>query len=112
MSRFVVAAWPTPSNLRRSFRRDLRLLKVVFPAKQGTFFRSGPKVKDRARWSHKNYNGWVSLQRSAGEVVVIEIGGRPRDTTRWQLLHALVGFVVRHFGDEIVAIQIQFPNRA
>jgi hypothetical protein len=82
----------------------------LYRKKQGTFFRSGPKVKDRARWSHKNYNGWVSLQRSTGEVVVVEIGARQKDAAPWQLLHTLVGFVVRHFGSKIMAIQIQFPN--
>ena len=40
---------------------------------KGTFHRSGPKEKDRAKWSHANYDGWLNLARSMGEVVAIEV---------------------------------------
>jgi hypothetical protein len=37
----------------------------LYRKKQGTFFRSGPKVKDRARWSGFMIKGAVSKTRSS-----------------------------------------------
>ena len=74
---------------------------------KGTFRRSGRKEKDRAKWTHSNYPGWIKLARRKGEVVEIEI--RPKKGhPEWQLLHAILGFVDRHFGQQIRAINIQY----
>jgi hypothetical protein len=70
---------------------------------KGTFRRSGRKEKDRAKWTHSSYK----LARRKGEVVEIKI--RPKKGhPEWQLLHAILGFVDRHFGQKIRAINIQY----
>jgi hypothetical protein len=74
---------------------------------QGTFYRSGPKRKDEAKWSHKKFKGWINLQRSSGEVVVVEVQSRAQ-SEEWQLFHALLGWLDRHFRQQIWAINIQY----
>ena len=75
---------------------------------RGTFFRSGAKERDRAKWSHTKYNGWIKLERTEGEVVAVEIRSRSQTGDDWQLLHAFIGWLDRHFGDEIQAINMQY----
>ena len=77
---------------------------------RGTFFRSGTKVKNRAKWSHKKFSGWINLQRSTGEFVTAEIRSRQASGADWQLLDAFVGFVVRHFRARIGSIHIHLPR--
>ncbi len=74
---------------------------------QGTFRRSAPKEKNRAKWTHIRYPGWIKLRRGMGEEVQIEVRSR-RKGSEWQLLQAILGFVDRHFGNKIRAIHIQY----
>jgi hypothetical protein len=75
---------------------------------RGTFRRSAGKVRDRAKWSHSKYNGWIKLQRTEGEVVTVEVQSRSQTDDQWQLLHAFIGWVDRHFGDQVEAMHIHY----
>jgi hypothetical protein len=75
--------------------------------KQGTLRRAGVKQKNYAKWNHKSYYGWLWLQRGMGEVVTVELKSKGGND-EWQLLHAFLGFVDRHFADNIQSIQIQY----
>jgi len=75
---------------------------------QGTFFRSGAKERNRAKWSHKKHKGWINLQRSAGDVVTAEVLSRGPAEDQWQLLQVFIGWLDRHFGDKIQAVNIQY----
>ena len=44
-----------------------------------------------------------------GEVVGIEVHPK-KDIAEWQLLQAILGFIDRHFADEVRAINIQYEN--
>src|SRR5262249_22449174 len=74
---------------------------------RGTFFHSAPKAKDRAKWSHRRYAGWIKLARGMGEIVLIEVRSRKTEP-EWQLMSALLGFLERHFAENVVAINIQY----
>jgi hypothetical protein len=82
------------------------------PRNQGTFFRSGQKKKNKARWSHKNYVGWLNIEQTVGEVVAIEVNTRGKEAADWQLLHAFVGFVARHFADQVESMHVHFSEPA
>ncbi len=75
---------------------------------QGTFYRSAAKRKEQAKWSHKKYKGWINLERGSGEVVVVEIHSKTQAADGWQLFHAFLGWIDRHFGDKVAAINIQY----
>ncbi len=55
---------------------------------RGAFYRSGAKEKNRAKWAHERYNGWINIQRADGEVVTVEIRSRSQAGDEWQLLQA------------------------
>lgn len=75
---------------------------------RGTFFRSGPKERDRAKWSHSKYKGWIRIARGTGNVVTVEIQSRSDSDDGWQIVQAFIGWLDRHFGDSIQALNIQF----
>ena len=74
--------------------------------KRGTFRRSGTKQKNKTRWSHSSYSGWINIERGMGEVVMIEV--HSKNGADWQLLHAILGFADRHFSKTIRSIHIQY----
>jgi hypothetical protein len=78
----------------------------LFQKNRGTFYRSSRKMKNAAKWAHKSYKGWVWIERGLGDVVVIELQSKADD--EWQLLHAFLGFIDRHFGAQIQAVNIQY----
>lgn len=75
--------------------------------KRGTFHRSAAKEKNRTKWSHSNYPGWIRIARGMGEVVMIEVHSK-KEGAEWQLLQAILGFVDRHFSDKIRTIVIHY----
>jgi hypothetical protein len=74
---------------------------------RGTFRRSAKREHNRARWSHSNFKGWIKLKRGMGEIVQIEVRSKAGGA-EWNLLLAILGFVDRHFADDIRAMNIQF----
>jgi hypothetical protein len=76
----------------------------------GTFYRSAAKERDCAKWSHCKYKGWIKLQRSVGEVVTAEVRSLSKSDDAWQLLHAFIGWLDRHFGEDIEALHIHCRN--
>lgn len=74
---------------------------------RGTFHRSAAKEKDRAKWSHSSYPGWIRIARGMGEVVLIEVRSKKPDV-EWQLMQAILGFLDRHFSDNIRTILIHY----
>jgi hypothetical protein len=77
-------------------------------ANKGTFYRSGAKQRDRAKWAHKQYNGWVNLARGMGGLVLAEVRTKAGADQEWLLLHAFLGFLDRHFREQLLAVNIQF----
>jgi hypothetical protein len=74
---------------------------------RGTLHRSGRKERDRAKWAHERYPGWIKLARGLGDIVEIEVHSRAEDT-EWQLLQSMLGFLDRHFAEQIHAVNIQY----
>ena len=97
-----------PSQDFRLFGAMVRKEIELYKKNQGTFYRSGAKKKDEAKWSHKRFKGWINLQRSNGEIVVVEIQSRGQSEDEWQLFHAFLGWIDRHFRKQILAINIQY----
>jgi hypothetical protein len=75
--------------------------------RKGTFRRSAPKEKDKAKWRHSSYSGWIRIARGMGEVVMIEVQSK-KEGSEWQLLHAILGFIDRHFASSVRSIHIQY----
>jgi hypothetical protein len=74
---------------------------------RGTFRRSAAKERNRAKWSHASYPGWIKIAHGMGEVVMIEVHSKKAGAD-WQLLQAILGFLDRHFADKIRAMHIHY----
>ncbi len=72
---------------------------------RGTFYRAGRKRQNEATWSHKRYKGSVSLKHGDGETVTARVRSPDQE---WQMLSAFLGWLNRHFGDQVTAVNIQY----
>jgi len=85
--------------------------KSDLPAKErelrgkGTTWR---RVKIR-RWRHKNYAGWVVWDEPVNGLLVAKVQSRNEDV-EWQILNAFIGYLNRHFGEDIDSISISFRD--
>jgi hypothetical protein len=77
---------------------------------KGSFYRSASKEHNRAKWTHKSYKGWIKLQRAEGEVVTVEIRSLSQSEDEWQIFHAFLGWLDRHFSDKIQSINVQYRD--
>ena len=99
-----------PKRGRRLFGSLVKRESELAQGNRGTFFRSGRKAKNKARWKHKKYVGWLNIRRTPVEGVSVEVNTRSRQGTDWQLLQAFIGFMVRNFADQVESMQIHFPS--
>jgi hypothetical protein len=101
----------TPRQKADTFRllteKELELRRK----KQGTLHKSGPKKAGHVKWVHRSYPGWIRLQRSLGGVTVALIQSK-REGGENQLLASFVGFVDRHFHDQVSGITISYDGDA
>jgi hypothetical protein len=74
---------------------------------RGTFTRKGPKRRGSARWTHAKFKGSVDLARGPSDVVTAKIKSRASGDEQ-KLASAFLGWIDRHFGDELVAVTINY----
>jgi len=74
---------------------------------RGTFSRAGARKRSAARWTHVRYKGSVQLEPALSDAVTVEIKSTERgDEAR--LLSSFLGWLDRHFGDELSSVNIQY----
>ncbi len=90
-------------------RRNNKLkLKTLLDQKERELRGSSTFVRQRAgRWMHKRYPGWINWDEVSGGILVVEIQSRVADA-EWQLLRAFVGYLDRHFSEQIESITITY----
>jgi hypothetical protein len=96
-----------PSEQNRLYGAMVKKEAEIRRKNLGTFRRAGRKKLDEAKWRHTKYNGWVNLRRGLSEVVTVEVKTLAADDD-WQLLSAFLGWVDRHFSDQVLAVNIQY----
>ena len=72
--------------------------------------RGGSTTWQRAssrKWTHRTYPGWVAWVEPVPGLLVARAQSRA-EKTEWQILNAFVGFLNRHFGNNIESITISF----
>ena len=72
---------------------------------RGTFYRTGRKKQHETKWNHKRYKGSVDLKHGADETVTARVKSPDQE---WQMLSAFLGWVNRHFGDQVTAVNIKY----
>jgi hypothetical protein len=61
------------------------------------------KLANKARWKHVRFKGRISLKREKSETVTAKV-----NSGDWQLLSAFVGWVDRHFAEDVQAVNILY----
>ena len=74
---------------------------------QGTLHRYSSKEAGKEKWIHNSYPGWVRFQRCLGQVVVAQVGAKSAQGET-QFLSSFLGFLDRHFRDEIASVMINY----
>ena len=77
--------------------------------KQGTLHRKGTKKKGQDRWLHTSYDGSVTFQRGLGGTLVATVESR-MERDEWQLLTSFIGFLHRHFQENISNVTMTYPD--
>jgi hypothetical protein len=75
----------------------------------GTLHRSGPKKRGHEKWTHKTYAGWINLQRCVGGTLAATVQSKAADG-EWRLLSSLIGFLDRHFREEVASVTINYER--
>jgi len=76
---------------------------------KGTLHRTGKRRAGEEKWTHARYRGTIRFQKCLGGVVTATIQS-DTETDEWQLLQSFVGFLYRHFREEISNITLSFAT--
>ncbi len=80
-------------------------------AGRGTFSRTGARRRGGARWGHVRYKGSVALEPGAADAVNVHIKS-PERGDEARLLSSFLGWLDRHFGDELSSVNIEYQQPA
>jgi len=67
---------------------------------RGTFSRVGARKRNAAKWAHVRYRGSLNLQAGLSDAVNVKIKS-PETGDEARLLSSFLGWVDRHFGDQV-----------
>ena len=74
---------------------------------RGTFCRA--RKRKAARWTHVRYKGSVNLEPGLSEAVEVAITS-PERGDEARLLSSFLGWLDRHFGEQLSSINIQYQH--
>jgi len=78
---------------------------------RGTFSRVGARRRTAARWTHVRYKGAIKLKEGSSDAVDVEIRS-PEHGDEARLLSSFLGWLDRHFGDQVSSVTIQYLRPA
>jgi hypothetical protein len=93
----------TPLERTRLYGAMVKKEAEIRKQRAGAFSRVGVKKSNKAKWKHIRFKGWINLERGQSEVVTAKV-----NSPDWQLLAAFVGWIDRHFGDQVQTVNIKY----
>ncbi len=76
---------------------------------RGTFVRAGSRKRTAARWTHVRYKGSIDFRPAVAHAVSVRIRS-PDHGDEARLLSSLLGWLDRHFGEQILSVNIQYQQ--
>lgn len=76
---------------------------------KGTLHRMGKNKKGEDKWVHNSYQGWINFKDSLGGIVVATVQSK-NVASESQLLSAFIGFLDRHFKDNLSTITLGYSE--
>jgi len=95
-----VIAKPGCDNFLSLVKQKQRELKQK---KRGTFFPASAN-----RWKHVSHAGYINFIRAHKHVSLFEVISKSEKD--WQILHSFLGFLDRHFHDEMESVKILYRD--
>src|SRR5215208_3336848 len=92
-----------PLGRTRLYEAMIKKQGEISKLRPGAFSRVGGKLANKARWKHVRFKGRISLKREKSETVTAKV-----NSGDWQLLSAFVGWVDRHFAEDVQAVNILY----
>lgn len=89
----------------RMIKKEIELRKRNI----GTLHAKGAKKKNEEKWVHSKYDGWIRFSGSLGGALVAVIRSRNPDA-EGDLMTSFIGFVHRHFSEDIIGISITYSG--
>jgi hypothetical protein len=100
-----------PRDGTRLYGAMVKKQAAIRKSGRGTFSRVGVRKRNAARWGHVRYKGSINLKAGLSDAVNAEIKSPVRgDEAR--LLSSFLGWLDRHFGDQLSSVNIQYQHRA
>jgi hypothetical protein len=93
----------TPLERKRLYGAMVKKEAEIRKKRPGAFNRIGARKPNRAKWKHIRFKGWINLERGRSELVTAKI-----NSPDWQLLAAFIGWLDRHFADQVQAVNIEY----
>ena len=98
-----------PRGRTRLYGAMIKKQAEIRKSGRGTFSRAGAKRRASARWTHVRYKGSISLEPGLSDAVSVEIKS-PERGDEARLLSSFLGWLDRHFGDELSSVNIQYQK--
>jgi hypothetical protein len=92
-----------PVGGSRLYRAMVSKEAEIRKQRTGAFSRVGAKAANKATWKHVRHKGRINLKRDSSETVTARV-----NSADWQLLSAFIGWVDRHFGDQVQSVNIEY----
>ncbi|HWE20469.1 MAG TPA: hypothetical protein VG758_25390 [Hyphomicrobiaceae bacterium] len=93
----------TPTDRNRLYQAMVKKESDIRRERAGAFSRVGVKTANKATWKHVRFKGRIKLNREASETVTARVS-----SADWQLLSAFIGWVDRHFGNQVQSVHIEY----
>ncbi len=96
-----------PSDRTHLYSAMIKKQAEIHRRGRGTFSRSRAGKRNAARWTHVRYKGSINLEPRPSEAVAAVIRSPDRgDEAR--LLSSFLGWLDRHFGEHLSAVNIKY----
>ena len=93
----------TPVGRARLYGAMVKKEADIRKQRAGAFSRVGAKSANQTTWKHVRFKGRIKLKRERSEAVTARVS-----SADWQLLSAFIGWVDRHFGDQVQNMTIEY----
>ncbi len=99
-----------PRSGTRLYGAMVRKQADIRKSGRGTFSRVGRRRQNAARWTHVRYKGSVDLDDRSADGVSVSIRS-PEKGDEARLLSSFLGWLDRHFGDQVSSVNIEYRAR-
>jgi hypothetical protein len=99
-----------PRSGTRLYGAIVRKQADIRKSGRGTFSRVGRRRQNASRWAHVRYKGSIELDGKSGDGVSVAIRS-PEKGDEARLLSSFLGWLDRHFGDQVSSVKIEYRPR-